>query len=114
MKLYEVSSQRLILSDLEVTASSRSRTRGLIGHPVLDMRQGLVIRPCSWIHTFGMGFAIDVLYVGRDGRIVACAENLRPGRIDRPVLRSRWVVEMAAGGVRHHGLKVGDVLEVRD
>ena len=114
MILYDVSGQRLVLPDLEVATTSRARTRGLLGHAPLEMGQGLLIRPCSWIHTFGMGFAIDVLYVGRDGRIVACAENLRPGRLDRPVLRSRWVVEMAAGAVRFYGLKMGGQLEVRE
>jgi len=114
MRLYDAGSQRLILPDLEVATTSRARTRGLLGHTPLRMGQGLLIRPCSWIHTFGMGFTIDVLYVARDGRIVACAENLRPGRFDRPVLRSRWVVEMPAGAIRYYGVAVGDRLEVRE
>lgn len=113
MILYDVSRQRLILDQLEMAEALHARTRGLIGHAPLQYGQGLLIRPCRWIHTFGMGFAIDVLYVSRDGRIVAVSENLRPGRIDRPVLRAQYVIEMAAGAIQHFGLKVGDRLEVR-
>jgi len=113
VQLYDLDQQRLIAHDLEVAADSRARNRGLIGHAPLHIGQGLLIRPCRWIHTFGMSFPIDVLYVGRDDSVVAISENLPPGRINRPVLRARFVVEMAAGAIRHYGLRVGDRLEVR-
>jgi len=113
MKLYNVERERLILHDVECTRDARSRTRGLIGHPPLDAGQGLMIRPCRWIHTFGMSFPIDVVYVGKDGRAVALTERLPRNRVDRPVLRARFVIEMQAGTIRRTGLAVGDRLELR-
>ena len=62
---------------------------------------------------FGMAFPIDVLYVNKRWRIVAVSENLRPGRIDRPVPHAWFVVEMAAGAIRQTGIKVGDRLETQ-
>ena len=91
-----------------------ARTRGLIGHEPLSPGQGMLIRPCRWIHTFGMSFPIDVLYVNKRWRIVAVSENLRPGRIDRPVPQAWFVVELAAGAIRQAGLQVGDHLEIQD
>jgi uncharacterized membrane protein (UPF0127 family) len=113
MKLDNIDRQRSILNDLELAEDRRSRGRGLIGHPPLEMGQGLMINPCRWIHTFGMSFPIDVAYVDKDWRVVALTENLPPRRIDRPVLRARFVIEMAAGAIRHTGLQPGDRLELR-
>jgi len=113
MKLYCLDRQRWIVNSLEIAEDARSRKRGLIGHQPLALGQGLMIRPCRWIHTFGMSFPIDVVYVGKDWRVVALSESLPPNRIDRPVLRAWFVIEMAAGAIRHAELTVGDRLELR-
>lgn len=63
---------------------------------------------------FGMAFPIDVLYVNKHWTIVAVTENLAINRIDRPVLRAQFVVELKAGDIRRMGAQVGDRLELRD
>lgn len=113
MMLYDLDQQCVVVDQLETVESMGARTRGLIGHEPLRFGQGMLIRPCRWIHTFGMSFAIDVLYVDKRWRIVAVSENLRPGRIDRPVPHAWFVVEMAAGAIRHAGIHVGDRLEMQ-
>ncbi|MBC7261461.1 MAG: DUF192 domain-containing protein [Chloroflexi bacterium] len=113
MKLYHVDRQCPIVHNLEVAADVRSKTRGLIGHLPLESGQALMIPGSRWIHTFGMSFPIDVVYVDKKGRIVALTDNLPPRRIDRPVLRAQAVIEMAAGEIRRLGLKVGERLELR-
>jgi len=112
MRLYNTDRQRIIVENLEIAEARHSRTRGLIGRRSLDLKQGLMIRPCRWIHTFGMCFPIDVVYVNKDWRVVACQENLPPKRIGWPVLRAYFVIELAAGAIRHSGLKAGDRLEL--
>ena len=114
MRLYDVNQQRSIVDKLEVAEAMGARTRGLLGHEPLRFGQGMLIRPCRWIHTFGMSFPIDVLYVSKRWRIVAVSENLRPGRIDRPVPQAWFVIEMAAGAIRDANLKVGDLLEIQE
>jgi len=112
MRLYNTARQRIIVEELEIAEALHSRRRGLIGRRSLDFNQGLMISPCRWIHTFGMSFPIDVVYVGKDWRVVACQESLPPNRIGRPVLRAHFVIELAAGAIRHSGLKAGDRLEL--
>ena len=114
MQLYDVTRQTCIVDELETAADARSRARGLIGHAALDAGQGMLIRPCRWIHMFGMGFPIDVLYVNKHWDVVAVTENLAVNRIDRPVLRAQFVVEIRAGDIRRTGVQVGDRLELRD
>ncbi len=103
---------RVVLGELELAETRESRNRGLLGHAPLRPGQGLMIRPCRWIHMFGMAFPIDVIYVSRSGRIVAVTENLKPNRIDRPVFSARYVVELPAGEIKRTGLSVGDTVEV--
>jgi len=114
MRLYDLTRQTCIVDRLEIAADARSRARGLIGHAPLEAGQGMLIRPCRWIHMFGMGFPIDVLYVNKHWTVVAATENLGVNRIDRPVLRAQFVVEMKAGDIRRSGVQVGDRLELRD
>jgi uncharacterized protein len=112
-QLFNVTRNQVIVDQLEIADSPSSRRRGLLGHTPLGLRDGMLIQPCRWIHMFGMKFAIDVLYLNRAGTVVALTESLPPGRIDRPVLRAYGVVEMAAGAIRHHGIRKGDILKAQ-
>lgn len=73
------------------------RGRGLMGRRGLGAGEGLVLAPCGSIHTFGMRFSIDALHVDAEGRCLAVATALRPGRLG-PLRRGvRAVIELPAG-----------------
>lgn len=95
----------------EIPTTPRARARGLLGR---DSIEGvLVLRPCRQVHTVGMRFPIDVAFCARDGRVLRVV-TLRPWRMSRVVLRSRFAVEAAAGAFERWGVGRGDVLEVRE
>ena len=71
----------------------------------------LVLRPCRQVHTFGMHVPIDVLWCDGSGRVLRVA-SLARGRVSRPVLRARFVVEAADGAADRWRIRVGDILEV--
>ncbi len=85
--------------------------RGLMLAPPLRPGEGLVITPCSSIHTQFMRFPIDVLYVSRDDVIVGIDRDLRPWRIGRIYKGVHYVVELPAGAAA--GCQVGDRLAIR-
>jgi len=94
-----------------VAATRAHRRRGLLGR---DGTAGLlVLVPCRQVHTFGMRFPIDVAFVARDGRVLHVG-SLRPGRVSRPVWRSRFVLEGPAGAFAGWGIRRGVVLPVRE
>lgn len=99
-----------VLASAEIATSRRARRRGLLGRDGIE--GALVIERCRSVHTFGMRFAIDVVFVDEDG-VVVRSVTLRPNRISRPVPRSRWVVETEAGNVGRWGVGPGDELEIR-
>ncbi len=73
------------------------RMRGLLGRDELPRGELLLLEPCGAVHTFGMRFAIDVLFLDRDWRVIGVRRSLRSGRIAWGGLWARRTLEAAAG-----------------
>ncbi|MEV0776278.1 DUF192 domain-containing protein [Streptomyces sp. NPDC050428] len=95
--------------ELEVAASYGARRRGLLGRAGLD--GALLITPCNSVHTFRMGFTIDVAYLDKELKVVD-VHTLKPGRLPLPRLRARHVLEAEAGAMERWGLRPGVRLSV--
>jgi hypothetical protein len=94
--------------NLRVRSADGFIARGLgllVGAP-LDVCEGLLIAPCSSIHTIGMRYPIDVVFLDRGARVLRVCPNVRAGRM-RFSLRARAVLELRAGTSARHGLTVG-------
>jgi hypothetical protein len=87
------------------------RLRGLRGRARLAEGAALWIVPCRGIHTRGMRFPIDALFLDADGRVVDLEENLAPGRIAPVRWRSRSVLELPAGTLRRSRTRRGDRID---
>jgi uncharacterized membrane protein (UPF0127 family) len=94
---------------LEIAASYRARTRGLLGRD--GITGALLLTPAASVHTLGMRFAIDVAYLDRRLRVLA-VRTMPPGRLGRPRLRARHVLEAEAGAMAAWGLVPGVTLSV--
>jgi uncharacterized protein len=103
-------SRSLVLATvIEPAFDSTTRRTGLLGRLALPFDTVLAIAPSSAIHTFGMHFPIDVLFVNRDGVVIKRVLSLNARRI-AIALRAFAVLEFGAGhpGVRH--TEIGDAL----
>jgi uncharacterized membrane protein (UPF0127 family) len=100
-----------LATTVEAAVDSASRKRGLLGRDGLAPGAALVIAPTNGVHTFFMRFAIDVVFVARDGRVVKIARAVKPWRATL-ALRAFAVVELAAGAADRAALRVGDRLSV--
>jgi uncharacterized membrane protein (UPF0127 family) len=89
---------------LEIAASYRARTRGLLGRD--GLAGALLLTPATSVHTLRMRFTIDVAYLDRRWRVLA-VRTMTPGRIGRPRLRARHVLEAEAGTMAGWGLRRG-------
>ncbi|WP_171163932.1 DUF192 domain-containing protein [Streptomyces sp. I05A-00742] len=89
---------------VEVAASYRARTHGLLGRD--EVEGAILLTPASSVHTFGMRFPIDVAYVTRDMRVLA-VRTMPPHRLGLPRLRARYVLEAEAGAMAAWGLRKG-------
>jgi len=111
-ELVDARAGAIIASVVEPALDSRSRRRGLLGRDSLPDRHALILAPCNAIHTIGMRFPIDVLFVARDGCVVKIVERLGSWRA-AGAMRASVTVELAAGSVRRSGVAVGDRLSIQ-
>ncbi|WP_189968577.1 DUF192 domain-containing protein [Streptomyces violascens] len=89
---------------LEIAASYRARTRGLLGRDGIE--GALLLTPASSVHTFRMRFAIDVAHLDRHLRVIA-VRTMRPGRLGAIRPRARHLLEAEAGAMEAWGLRPG-------
>ena len=86
------------------------RFRGLLFKPPLAPGQALLLSPCSSVHTFGMRYAVDVVFVDRAGRVLKVREDLGPCRVALGGPGAFYALELPAGACAKSGLRVGDPL----
>lgn len=99
-----------LLAQAQVADGAWSRGVGLIGTRQLAAGEGLVIYPCSSVHTFFMRMPIDVVYVSRTGQVIDVDRRLKPWRIGKLHRGVRYVIETASGGADR--VQPGDVLQI--
>jgi uncharacterized protein len=84
--------------------------RGLLGRTSLESGGGLLIKPTPSVHMFFMRFAIDVVFLDRENRVVGIAHTLKPWRI-AGARRAHAALELPAGTAETLALQKGDVLQ---
>jgi uncharacterized protein len=89
-----------------------SRLRGLLGRAGLERGEGILLRPASSIHMWFMRFAIDAVFLDREGNVLRVVERLRPWRM-AGCLGAKAVIELPAGECERVRLATGDRVIVR-
>jgi hypothetical protein len=94
---------------VDVADRGPARTRGLLGRRSLGEGEGLWIVPCEAVHTFGMRFAIDLVFLDRRNVVRKVRSSVPPWRLSG-CLRARSVLELAAGTLEKAPVRPGDTL----
>ena len=96
-RLSRLPQARAVGREVRVARGYRARLLGLAFLAREGAGDGLLLERCSSIHTFGMRFRLDVVFLDSGGRIVDVRRDVPSGR----VLRCRdaaAVVELPASG----------------
>jgi uncharacterized protein len=114
MKTFELrtATGRCIARHVHLACSFQSRCLGLLSRSAMLNDEGMLLIPGGSIHTLGMRFPIDVVFLNRQMRILGLAEHVRPWRIRVAPKGTRRVLELAAGQIAAHKLKQGIYLIV--
>ena len=90
------------------------RAVGLLGQTGLPPGSGLLLVPCTSVHTVGMRFALDVAFLDGRGRVVHTRSGLRPGRlaIGREMVRA--ILELPVGTLAATDTRYGDALIIEE
>ena len=101
-----------LASHLLPAFDSKTRRTGLLKHQALPAGTAMIIAPSNAVHTFGMAFDIDIVFVARDGRVLKIRHAV-PRRRMTAALRAFAVIELPARTVGGVELREGDRLAVR-
>ena len=91
-----------------------TRLRGLLGRKPLEpaAAEGLLIEPCSSVHTFWMNYPLDLIFLDRNNCVLDIRENVAPGSICN-ARGARKTLELMAGGVVVFEPRIGEELTWR-
>lgn len=105
-------SKNTLLADrADIADTSKKRKTGLLKHSRLEQGEGLWITPCEAVHTIGMKFPIDVLFLNKKRRVVKIRADMGRWRMSA-CLWAHSVLELPAGTAASTSTVVGDDLEL--
>jgi uncharacterized membrane protein (UPF0127 family) len=104
------SARTIVCRQARIANQFHTRLIGLLGKRRLEPGSGLLIDPCSSIHTFGMAFPIDVVALDRKYKVLGTWKNVRPWRAVVFGRGTRRVLELPSGVLEQTGLEPGDYL----
>ena len=102
----------LIAKNVRCADTFWTRLAGLQGKRPLGEDEGLLLSPCNQIHTFNMRFAIDALFLSRDGTVLHIEESMKPGKISPRIARCAQVLELAGGSIHQYGILQSATLSI--
>jgi uncharacterized membrane protein (UPF0127 family) len=89
-----------------------SRMVGLLNRSSLENDEALMITRCQSIHMFFMRFAIDAIFVDKNGCVVALLKGIKPFRLSPIFFRSSYVIETPEGIIVQSKTSLGDTIEI--
>jgi uncharacterized protein len=112
--IYNKTRETFVATEATVADSYLRRLVGLIGKTKrwAQLGRGLWIVPSRGVHTIGMLFPIDLIFLSKEKEVVHVEEHLRPFRISAVLLKATSVLELPAHTVFRTGTKVGDRMEI--
>jgi uncharacterized membrane protein (UPF0127 family) len=113
-RIVNLTSNNVLATHARMADSFVTRLAGLLFSPPLQAGEGLVLQPCNSIHMFGMKFALDVVFVDKQWRVVGIVESIAPGQMSRYYPNAKACFELPPGTIGDTGTKVGDQVELLD
>ncbi len=112
MRLMRDSKKQTLVPNLEVANTTWTRMKGLLGRQSLASDHGMLFPNCNSAHTFFMKFPIDFVFLNKKMVVTKILERVPPGRLVLPVWRASHMIELSAGFLEKHPIRVGEKLHV--
>jgi uncharacterized protein len=112
--VYNRTREAFVATEAGVANSYMRRLVGLLGKTKrwAKIGTGLWIVPSCGVHTIGMMFSIDLIFLSKEKQVVHVEEYVRPFRISRVSLKAASVLELPPHTIYRTGTKVGDQMEI--
>jgi uncharacterized membrane protein (UPF0127 family) len=106
----------LVVADCVAVATvTVFRMVGLLNTPRLHGGEALIIKPARTIHSMGMRFPIDVVFLDRHLKVLKIFDRLEPTNracFYRGGFSSQLAIELPAGTIQNTDLQIGDQIQL--
>jgi uncharacterized membrane protein (UPF0127 family) len=85
-----------------------SRLRGLLGRKRLGDGEGLLLKGCAAVHTIGMRYPLDIVFLDKNGRVLKCQTGVKPFRT-ASASGAYYTLELNKGTINKQGISVNDL-----
>jgi uncharacterized membrane protein (UPF0127 family) len=110
LRVHNPSRETMLADRALIADTSTTRKTGLLKHERLDPGEGLWIKPCEGVHTVGMKFPIDVLFLDKKRKVVKIRAAMPRWRM-AACLWAHSVLELPSGTAAATRTSRGDQLE---
>ncbi|MGH9496361.1 MAG: DUF192 domain-containing protein [Candidatus Sulfotelmatobacter sp.] len=112
--VYNKTQETFVATEATIANSYFPRLVGLLGKTKrwAQPGRGLWIVPSRGVHTIGMLFPIDLIFLSKEKQVVHVEEHVRPFRISAVSLKASSILELPAHTIYRTGTKIGDQLEI--
>jgi uncharacterized membrane protein (UPF0127 family) len=100
---------QLLVNKVWLAEKVLERMQGLLFRKPLKSDEAVLIRPCSSIHTIGMSYPLDIVFIDTQGIVLKAIENLRPMRMAF-AMNAYATIEFYTGEIERLAIKSGDTL----
>ncbi|MEI7475631.1 MAG: DUF192 domain-containing protein [bacterium] len=114
MKAVLSKNETIIASDVYKADNIIKRTLGLLGKKTLENSKGLLIVPCNSIHSIGMQFDFDAVFICKNQKVVYLIEKMKPFKVSPIIFKAIKVLELPEGTIEKFSIKVDDIIEFKD
>ena len=112
--VYNRTREAFVGTEVTVAGTYLARLVGLLGKTARWARpgRGLLIVPSRGIHTIGMLFPIDLVFLDQNKAVIHLEEYVRPFSFSRICLKASSVLELPPHTIFRTGTRIGDRLEI--
>jgi uncharacterized protein len=110
LRVHNQSRDTTLADRAEIADTSKTRKKGLLQHERLASGEGLWITPCEGVHTVGMKFPIDVLFLDKKRKVVKIRAAMPRWRMAASLF-AHSVLELPSGTAEATRTMAGDQLE---
>jgi uncharacterized protein len=112
--VYNKTRETFVATEANIADSYVARLVGLLGKGKrwAQLGRGLWIVPSRGVHTIGMMFPIDLIFLSKEKQVVHIEEHVRPFRVSKVSLKATSVLELPAHTIYRSRTQIGDQLEI--
>ncbi len=114
MIVFNLTRGRVLAERADRAESFLARLVGLLARRPLADGEGLWISPCRGVHSIGMRYPIDVLFLDGQGKVIGAIQDFPPMRLTGIFREAKGALELPQGIIRRTDTVCGDFVEFRE